>query len=32
MESGYTNRFAGKVTLTPAEWKVVRESVKDYAL
>ena len=28
----YTNRFAGKVTLTPAEWKAVRESVKEYAL
>jgi ABC-type nitrate/sulfonate/bicarbonate transport system substrate-binding protein len=28
----YTNRFVGNVTLTPAEWKAVRESVKDYAL
>jgi NitT/TauT family transport system substrate-binding protein len=28
----YTNQFAGKVTLTPAEWKTVRDSVKAYAL
>jgi NitT/TauT family transport system substrate-binding protein len=28
----YTNRFAGRVTLTPAEWKSVQESVKEYAL
>jgi NitT/TauT family transport system substrate-binding protein len=28
----YTNQFAGKVKLTPAEWKTVRESVKEYAL
>jgi NitT/TauT family transport system substrate-binding protein len=28
----YTNQFAGKVNLTPAEWKAVRESVQEYAL
>ena len=28
----YTNQFAGKVKLTPAEWRKVHESVKDYAL
>ncbi len=28
----YTNQFAGKVKLTSAEWKTVRESVKEYAL
>jgi NitT/TauT family transport system substrate-binding protein len=28
----YTNRFAGKVNLTPAEWKTVQASVKEYAL
>ena len=28
----YTDKFAGKVTLTAAEWKTVRDSVKDYAL
>lgn len=28
----YTNEFAGNVTLTPAEWKTVRGSVKEYAL
>jgi NitT/TauT family transport system substrate-binding protein len=28
----YTNQFAGRVKLTPAEWKTVQESVKEYAL
>jgi NitT/TauT family transport system substrate-binding protein len=28
----YTNQFAGRVKLTPAEWKAVQESVKEYAL
>jgi len=28
----YTNQFAGRVNLTPAEWKRVQESVKEYAL
>jgi NitT/TauT family transport system substrate-binding protein len=28
----YTNKFAGKVTLTAAEWQMVRDSVKDYTL
>jgi NitT/TauT family transport system substrate-binding protein len=28
----YTNRFAGKVTLTAAEWANVKASVKDYML
>jgi NitT/TauT family transport system substrate-binding protein len=28
----YTNQFAGRVKLTPAEWKRVQESVKEYAL
>ena len=28
----YTNTFAGKVKLTPEEWKQVRSSVKEYAL
>jgi hypothetical protein len=26
----YTNAFAGKVKLTPAQWATVRESVKRY--
>jgi NitT/TauT family transport system substrate-binding protein len=28
----YTNQFAGKVKLTPSEWKTVQESVKEYVL
>ncbi len=28
----YTNQFTGKVNLTPAEWKTVSASVKEYAL
>ena len=28
----YTNQFAGKVTLTPEEWRKVAASVKDYTL
>jgi NitT/TauT family transport system substrate-binding protein len=28
----YTNRFAGRVKLTAAEWNAVRESVKEYSL
>jgi NitT/TauT family transport system substrate-binding protein len=28
----YTNQFAGRVKLTPSEWKTVQESVKEYAL
>jgi NitT/TauT family transport system substrate-binding protein len=28
----YTNQFVGKVNLTPAEWKTVQASVKEYAL
>jgi ABC-type nitrate/sulfonate/bicarbonate transport system substrate-binding protein len=28
----YTNQFAGKVTLTPAEWRNVEASVKEYTL
>jgi hypothetical protein len=28
----YTNQFAGRVNLTPAEWQSVEASVKDYAL
>jgi NitT/TauT family transport system substrate-binding protein len=28
----YTNAFAGKIKLTLAEWKQVRDSVKEYAL
>ena len=28
----YTNKFTGKVKLTPAEWKTVEASVKEYAL
>ena len=28
----YTNTFAGNVKLTPAEWKQVQDSVKEYAL
>jgi NitT/TauT family transport system substrate-binding protein len=28
----YTNRFAGKVALTAAEWAIVKTSVKDYML
>ena len=28
----YTNQFAGKVKLTPAQWKTVEEGVKEYAL
>ena len=28
----YTNQFAGRVKLTPAEWKTVQDSVKEYAL
>jgi hypothetical protein len=28
----YTNTFAGKIKLTPEEWKQVRSSVKEYAL
>ena len=28
----YTNQFAGKVKLTPDQWKTVDESVKEYAL
>ena len=28
----YSNRFAGTVTLTAAEWGAVKASVKDYML
>jgi hypothetical protein len=29
-EQLYTNAFAGKIKLTPAQWATVRESVKRY--